>query len=169
MENKMKEILIDKVTLNIGVGRGGQDLENAKNLLEKITGVKSIHTKAKSRNPVFKIKKGDLIGVKTTLRGQKAIEFLKKALKAKEFTLPSSSFDKFGNFSFGIKEYIEIPGVKYDPNIGMFGFDVCVTLKRRGYRITKKRRAKSKIGSSHRLKKEDGIKFAKEVLAINVS
>ncbi|MCX6771610.1 MAG: 50S ribosomal protein L5 [Candidatus Micrarchaeota archaeon] len=168
MENKMKEIVIDKVTLNIGVGKAGQELENAKTLLQRLSGAKAVPTHAKSRNPVFRIKKGDIIGTKATLRRAMAFEFLKKALKVKTFTLPSRSFDKEGNFSFGVPEYIEFPGAKYDPQIGMMGFDVCVTLRRRGFRVARRRHAKGRLGGSHRLTQEDGIAFAKEALSISV-
>ncbi|MEM4634210.1 MAG: 50S ribosomal protein L5, partial [Candidatus Anstonellaceae archaeon] len=164
----MREVMIEKVTLNIGVGKSGQELENAKTLLERLSGAKAVPTKAKSRNPVFRIKKGDIIGTKTTLRGKAALDFVKKALKVKGFVLPSRSFDKDGNFSFGVPEYIEFPGAKYDPQIGMLGFDVCVTLCRRGFRVGKRRRGRSKIGKKHRLSKEDGIAFARDVLSVKV-
>jgi len=168
MENKMKEIVIDKVTLNIGVGKAGQELENAKSLLQRLSGAKAVPTHAKSRNPVFHIRKGDIIGTKATLRRAPAFEFLKKALKVKAFALPARSFDKEGNFSFGVPEYIEFPGAKYDPQIGMMGFDVCVTLRRRGFRVARRRHAKSRLGGSHRLTKEDGMAFAQEALSIKV-
>jgi len=168
MENKMREAVIDKVTLNIGVGKAGQELENAKTLLERLSGSKAVPTQAKVRNPVFRIKKGDIIGTKTTLRGPSAIEFVKKALKVKAFTLSPRSFDKEGNFSFGVPEYIEFPGAKYDPQIGMMGFDVCVTLRRRGFRVGKRRRNKCKVGANHRLTREDGIEFAKSMLSAKV-
>ena len=166
--NAMKEVVIDKVTLNIGVGKAGQELENAKSLLERLSGAKAVPTHAKVRNPVFRIKKGDIIGTKATLRGPSAAEFVKKALKVKAFSLPSRSFDKEGNFSFGVPEYIEFPGAKYDPQIGMMGFDVCITLRRRGYRVVRRRRGKSHIGKSHRLTKEDGMEFAKGAFALSI-
>jgi len=164
----MKGVVVDKVTLNIGVGMAGQELENAKTLLERLSGAKAVPTHAKVRNPVFRIKKGDSIGTKATLRGPKATEFVKKALKVKQFTLSNRSFDKEGNFSFGVPEYIEFPGAKYDSQIGMLGFDVCVTLRRRGYRVVKRRHAKARIGGSHRLSKEDGIEFAKAAFGMTV-
>ena len=164
----MKEILIDKVTLNIGVGKAGQELENAKSLLERLSGAKAVATRAKTRNPVFHIKKGDDIGTKATLRGETAQSFLKKALKVKTFALSAKSFDKEGNFSFGVPEYIEFPGAKYDPKIGMLGFDVCVTLRRRGFRVQRRRHAKTKLGGNHRITKQEGIEFAKSALSINV-
>ena len=166
--NPMRSIIVDKVTLNIGVGVAGQELENAKELLEKLSGAKAVPTHAKVRNPVFRIKKGDIIGTKATLRGPSAIEFVKKALKVKQFSLPARSFDKEGNFSFGVPEYIEFPGAKYDPKIGMLGFDVCVTLRRRGYRVAKRRRARARVGHTHRLRQDDGIEFAARTFGIKV-
>lgn len=168
--NPMREIEIEKVTLNIGVGKGGEKLENAKKLLERLSGCKAVPTKAKVRNPVFRIKKGDMIGTKTTMRGKAALEFLKKALQAKDNSLPARSFDNLGNFSFGIGEYIEFPGAKYDPKIGIIGFDVCVTLRRKGgRRVALRRRGRAKIGKAHLLTKSEGIEFAKNVLGIKVS
>lgn len=167
-ENPMKEIRIDKVTVNMGVGEPGDPLNNAKKLVETLSGSKAIETKARDRNPTFKLRKGLPIGVKATLRGKKATDFLSKALAAKKKTLRESNFDKRGNFSFGVKEYIDFPGAKYDPGIGMLGFDVCVTLARRGARITRRNLKTSKIGKSHILSKEDGIEFAKSMLDVNV-
>jgi large subunit ribosomal protein L5 len=168
-QNPMRDVVIDKVTLNIGVGAAGQDLENAKLLLERLSGAKAIETLAKVRNPSFKIKKGDPIGAKTTLRGAEAAEFVKKALKVKDFKLSKRCFDRDGNFNFGVPEYIDFPGAKYDPKIGIIGFDVCVTLKRKGgYRCAKRRRAKARISPNHRLRKEDGIDFAKDKFGIQV-
>ncbi|MFA5108430.1 MAG: 50S ribosomal protein L5 [Candidatus Micrarchaeia archaeon] len=168
-QNPMRGVVIDKVTLNIGVGEAGQELENAKTLLERLSGCTAIETRAKIRNPVFHIRKGDPIGAKTTLRGDNAIEFVKKALKVRDYTLSSRVFDTLGNFNFGVPEYIEFPGAKYDPKIGIIGFDVCITLKRKGgWRVIKRRYAKSKISKSHRLSKEDGMRFAREVLGAKV-
>ncbi|MFH1306459.1 MAG: 50S ribosomal protein L5 [Candidatus Micrarchaeota archaeon] len=167
--NPMREVVIDKITLNIGAGQAGQELENAKTLLQRLSGRTAIETLAKVRNPTFGIRKGDPIGAKTTLRGKEAVEFVKKALKAKDFGLKKKNFDNLGNFSFGVPEYIEFPGAKYDPKIGMIGFDVCITLKRKGgWRVSKRRRAKSGISKKHRLSKEDGIKFAEEKLGVKI-
>lgn len=163
-DNKMKEVLIDKVTVNIGVGSPGDRLEYAKDLLEKLSGSKTIETTAKKRNPVFKLRVGMPIGTKVTLRGKKAKEFLEKALVSKKRMIKEQCFDRHGNFAFGIAEYIDFPGAKYDPKIGMFGFDVCVTLKRRGTRVEKRRIKKSKVGKTHLLTKQDAMEFAKSAL-----
>ena len=168
-QNPMRQIVIDKVTLNIGVGHSGADLENARTLLERLSGRHAVETLAKVRNPVFKIKKGDPIGAKTTLRGAEALEFVKKALHVREFKLPKRSFDKEGHFSFGVPEYIEFPGAKYDPKIGIIGFDVCVTLRRRGgARVARRRYARSDIGHAHRISKADAQEFAQTALGLQL-
>ena len=160
-ENPMREIVIDKVTVNMGIGEPGEPLEKAKKLLEALTENTVIETKARDRNPTFKLRKGMPIGVKTTLRGEKAVEFITKALAAKKKVLSESNFDNRGNFSFGIKEYIDFPGAKYDPTIGMLGFDVCVTLIRKGERVKRRTLKTTKVGRKHILTKEEGIQFAK--------
>lgn len=167
--NPMRVLSIDKVTLNIGVGQSGAELENAKTLLERLAGTTAVETLAKSRNPAFHIKKGDPIGAKTTLRGANAYEFVKKALHVKEFKLPGRSFGRDGNFSFGVPEYIEFPGAKYDPKIGIIGFDVCVTLRRKGgMRILRRRRARAEMGIGHKISKADGIAFAETALGVTI-
>ncbi|MBI2079949.1 50S ribosomal protein L5 [Candidatus Micrarchaeota archaeon] len=162
--NKMREILIEKVTVNIGVGSPGERLDYAKELLSKLTGKKPIETKAKKRNPVFKLRQGLPIGVKVTLRGTPAKKFLEKALIANKNVLNMRNFDATGNFSFGVKEYIDFPGAKYDPKIGMFGFDVCVTLKRRGKGVVQRRTRPAKIGKHHLIKKDEAAEFTKSVI-----
>jgi large subunit ribosomal protein L5 len=166
-ENPMRQIVIDKVTLNIGVGKSGKELEGAKGLLEKLSGAKAVLTTAKVRNPIFHLKKGDPIGTKTTLRGKLAMDFLLKALKAKDNAISGRSFDRTGNFSFGVPEYIDFPGAKYDPKIGIIGFDVCVSLRRRGARVALRRHARSDVGKKHKITREDAFEFAKGI-GINV-
>ena len=163
-DNPMRAIVVDKITLNIGIGAPGDRLELAKELLSRLTGRKPIETQARKRDPVFKLRKGDPIGTKVTLRGKAATDFLNKALTAKRRLLKVDNFDKTGNFAFGIAEYIDFPGAKYDPKIGMMGFDVCVTLKRKGKRVGLKKIGKSKVGKNHLLKKEDAVEFARSVL-----
>jgi large subunit ribosomal protein L5 len=168
--NPMRAVKVDKVTLNIGVGGAGEELENAKTLLGRLTGKKAVQTLARVRNPVFKIKKGDPIGAKVTLRGNDALAFLKRALHVKENRLSERNFDREGNFSFGVPEYIELPDAKYDPKIGIIGFDVCVTLKRKGgWRCARRRRGGGQIGAGHRLNREECVEFARSTLGVEVS
>ncbi|MEK6982553.1 MAG: 50S ribosomal protein L5 [Candidatus Micrarchaeota archaeon] len=158
----MREILIEKVTVNIGVGSPGERLDYAKELIEKLSGATAVMTLAKKRNPVWKLRKGLPIGVKLTLRKKIAVAFLEKSLIAKRRVIKPSCFDNEGNFSFGVPEYIDFPGAKYDPKIGMFGFDVCVTLTRRGERVSQRRVKKTKIGKKHKITKDEAIEFVKK-------
>ncbi|MGV8176288.1 MAG: 50S ribosomal protein L5 [Candidatus Bilamarchaeaceae archaeon] len=159
--NKMRELRVEKVTVNIGVGNSGERLDHAKELLTKLTGGKKpIETLAKKRNPVFHLRPGLPIGAKVTLRGKDALEFLDKALTARRRNVKAGSFDNEGNFSFGVPEYIDFPGAKYDPKMGVFGFDVCVTLSRKGRRVERRRLRQSKIGGGHRIGKEEAIEYA---------
>jgi len=164
--NPMREVFIEKVTVNMGVGGPGDHLESAKKLLIDLTGKKPEETRAKKRNPVFKIRKGLPLGARVTLRGDGALDFLKKALQSKKNHLLERNFDKQGNFAFGIKEYIDFPGAKYDPSMGMVGFDVCVTLKRKGYSIKKRRISPSKVGKEHVITKNEGVHFALQNLGV---
>jgi len=161
-------ISIEKVTINIGVGQAGEQMEKAKKLIEKLTGQKAIERTTQKRIPTWGVRKGLAIGTKTTLRGKKALEFLEKCLEAVDRKIKSKSFDEFGNFSFGIREYIDLPGVKYDPEIGMFGFDICVTMKKWGYRNAKRKIKKSKIPKKHRITKQEAIDYIKEKLKVEV-
>ena len=161
-ENPMRKLMIEKLTVNMGVGSPGEALDNAKELLKRLTNKKPIETKAKKRNPVFGLRKGLEIGVKVTLRGKEAGEFLEKALIANKKIINESNFDNIGNLSFGVKEYIDFPGIKYDPVIGMLGFDVCVTINRKGRRIKTRRIRKGKIGKKHIVTNEESRKFIAE-------
>jgi large subunit ribosomal protein L5 len=161
-------IRIDKVTLNCGVGAPGQELENAKVLLERISGHKAIYTQAKDRNPTFKIRKGDNIGTKVTLRGSEAAELLKKALEVPEHQISERSFDDNGNVAFGIKEYIDFPGIKYDPKIGMLGFDVCITLVKQGVRVARRKIAPKKLPRKQRVAKKEAQEFLTKNFAVKV-
>jgi len=161
-ENPMREVLIDKVVINIGVGESGERHKKALQLLEQLTGQSPTTTYAKKTIKNFGIRKGEAIGVKVTLRGEQAMKFLKDALTVKEFKLSKKQINA-GEFSFGIAEHIDLPGVNYDPDMGIFGMDVCVVLKRRGYRVARRKIAKSKVGKNHRITKEETIEFLKSL------
>ena len=138
-ENKMKEIKIAKVTVNMGIGPEQNEMKTGQKIIEQITASKAIQTKCKVRQPKWGIRPGLPIGLKVTLRNEKAEAFLERALAAKGKVLTKKCFDHQGNFGFGIHEYIDLPGVKYDPTLGVRGFDVLVTLERPGYRIKRRK------------------------------
>ena len=166
-ENPMRQIRIEKVTLNIGCGPDQQKVEKAKKLLEYLTKGKAIMTPSKKRS-TFGVPKGKPIGAAITLRKQKAYDFLKKALAAVDNKIKSSQFDKDGNFSIGIKEYIDLPGVKYQHELGMLGLDISVTLERPGYRIKRRRIQNRKISKKHKVNKEEVIEWLKKNFGVEV-
>ena len=163
----MRRIFIWSVAVNMGVGQSGEKLERAAKVLSELTGRKPSYRLAKKTIRDFGIRRGEPIGLLVTLRKNEAVWFLLKALAAVDFTLRERSFNA-GNVSFGIREHILIPGTRYDPNLGIFGMDVAVTLARPGWRIQYRRRARADIGKSHRVTREETIRFFKEVLGVKV-
>jgi large subunit ribosomal protein L5 len=167
-ENPMRAIRLVKVTVHIGVGKSGEMLEKARKVLEDITGQKPCTKQAKMTIKEFGIREGEPIACLTTLRGEKASAFLKRGLEAVGKTLKKSSFDENGNFAFGIREHIEIPGTKYVPELGIFGMDVIGTLERPGYRIKRRRIRPTSVGKSHRITRDDAVKFVTENFGVQV-
>ena len=137
--SSMKSIRVEKVTLNIGAGKDQSRLEKGLVLLNAIAQATPIKTVTNKRIQEWGLRPGLPIGCKLTLRKDKAIKILPRLLEAIENKLNPKQFDENGNVAFGIHEYIEIPGVKYDPKIGIMGLEVCVTLERPGYRIKRRR------------------------------
>lgn len=167
-ENPMLKPRIDKVVVNISVGKSGEPLEKAVRVLKDLTGQNPCKRKARKTVRDFGIRKGEPIACMVTLRKQRAVEFLKKALTVLDNKISKKCFDKHSNFAFGIKEHIEIPGVKYDPDIGIFGMDVCISLSRPGYRVKNRRIKRTKIGAQHILTREETMVFAKNVLGVEL-
>ena len=165
--NPMKEISLFKVVINIGVGKAGEPLERAKNALTELTGHMPSVTGAKNSIRDFNIHKGEPIGTMVTLRRDDASNFLKRIIESKRNLIKSSSFDNNGNLSIGIREHIDIPGTKYNPDIGIFGMDVCSSLTRPGYRVAKKRNS-SKIGRNHKITKEEAMDFFKNKFGVKI-
>ena len=166
-ENPNREVLLDKMVINMGVGEGGERLVKAESLLQQLTGQKPVRTISKSTNREWGIRKGMPIGCKVTLRGDKAEEILKKAIWIRNNRLPSYSFDDDGGFTFGIPDHTDF-GIRYDPEVGIFGMDVCVTLKRNGYRVARRRRGSRKIAYHHVVKREEAMGFMREKHGLEV-
>lgn len=168
IQNVMKEIKLDKVVLNMGVGQSGDAIEIAKKALDQISGKKSCARNAKATQRDWGVRKGEPIGVAVTTRGKEASELLKRLLDAKGNQVKGSSFDNFGNFSFGILEHIDIPGIKYDPKIGILGLDVAVSLSRPGFNIRFRSRHKAKVGKTHRIEANEAKDFLKKEFDVTI-
>jgi large subunit ribosomal protein L5 len=167
-ENPMVKPRIEKVTVNISVGTSGEPLERAVTILKQLTDQQPCKRKAKQTIRDFGIRKGEPIACLVTLRKEKAKDFLKKTFHAVDKKLSRKSFDRHGNFSFGIKEHIEIPGTKYVPELGIHGMDVSVALGRPGYRVKRRHRTKSKIAADHIVSAEEALLFIKDEFEVEV-
>ena len=155
-QNKMLEPRITKVTINIGVGEGGQRLQLAEQVLELLTDLKPIRTISKSTNRDLGTRIGGPIGCKVTIRNKdKIASFLKDAFWIRQNTLPAYNFDQSGNLSFGISDYTDFPDQKYNPDIGIFGMDVNIVLERPGHRVSRRRRRSRKVATSHRVVRDE--------------
>lgn len=157
--NPMRIIRIEKVTLNIGAGKDQPRLERGIALLSTIADSTPVKTITNKRIQEWGLRPGLPIGCKLTLRKNKAIKLLPRLLDAVDNRLNEKQFDENGNIAFGIQEYIEIPGVKYDPKIGIMGFQVCITLERPGYRIKRRKLLVRKIPARHKISKQEAISF----------
>lgn len=165
-DNVMRQIFISKVVVNMSLGTAGEPLAKAKTILEELTGQKPTEVLAKRANRDFGLRQGEPMGCKVTLRGEKAKEFAKRALDVSDFQIPISAVDHAGNVSFGISEHIQIPGVKYDPNLGIFGMDVCICTERPGFRINRRRRARHKVPRRHRITPDEAMTVLSSELGI---
>jgi large subunit ribosomal protein L5 len=169
MSSSMRDIRIEKLTLNIGAGKEQAVLEKGVTLLKSITGFSPVKTITQKRIANWGLRPGLPIGCKITFRNEKAEELAKRMLAAKDNLLSKSNFDDHGNMSFGIPEYIDIPDAKYDPKIGIMGLQVSVTLQRPGFRIKRRKIMKRKIPRKHEISQEDAITFMKNKFGIQIS
>ncbi|MHA2251946.1 MAG: 50S ribosomal protein L5 [Candidatus Kariarchaeaceae archaeon] len=140
---------IGSVKLNVSIGSAGTPLDRAKTIVRQLTGQEPVETKAKQTWRNWGIRKFQPVGVKVTIRGEKAYELLMRLFHAKDYKLKQRSIDKSGNFAFGISEHIDIPGMDYDPNLGIIGMDVLIQMERAGYRVKKRSYNKKRIGKHH--------------------
>ena len=167
--NPMQEIILEKVVLNIGAGQAGERLNKASRVLEMLTEHKPVLTTSKKTVRDFNIRKGLQIGAKVTLRGKDAEEFLKRAFYARDYKIQHYSFDKQGNAYFGIPDYTEFEGMKYDPEIGIYGMDVAIVIRRRGgYRLARRKIGTKSLPAGIRVSKEDSMKFLAEKFNVQV-
>jgi large subunit ribosomal protein L5 len=159
---------IAKITVNIGVGEAGERLGKAETVLKNITGHKSVRTLSKTTNKEWGIRKEMPIGCKVTLRGKDAEQFLIEALKTRDNKMADYSFDDQGNVSFGIPDHTLFKDQKYDPNIGIFGMDICITVEKIGYRIKHRRLDRRKIPHRHQVNREETMAYLAEAFKVEV-
>jgi len=158
-ENPHRAVRIVKVVVNAGVGESGEPRAKAERVLQMITQQKPVATRARTTNRDFGIREGQEIGAKVTLRGKRAHDFLERAFEARDRAMDPDSIDRFGSFSFGIADYTDFTGMKYDPEIGIHGMDICVEMGRAGYRVRERTIARRPIPRWVRASREETRAF----------
>ncbi len=166
--NPMTQPQIAKVTVNIGVGEGGDRLEKAERVLSKLSGAKPMRTYGKVNNRELGVRPGMPIGCKVTLRGEGAESFVRRALYTRLGRVHEWSFDNQGNLQFGVKDHTDFEGERYDPDTGVFGMDVCITLEKPGHRIKHRRLLARKVPVRHRVTREEAKSFLTEKFNLEV-
>lgn len=159
---------IASVKINMSLGRAGDPLNRGKAILTEISGQEAVETIAKQTWRKWGIRKGQPVGAKVTIRGEKAYELLMRLFHAKDYKIKAKSFDKQGNFGFGIQEHIDIPGMSYDPNAGIIGFDVNVQMDRAGYRVKDRKIKPHTLPKRHFLTRDDTQVFLADQFGIDI-
>ena len=165
----MRTIKIEKLTLNIGSGASTEKLEKGSKLIKNIAGRAPVKTFTTKRIPAWNVRPGLALGCKLTVRRKEAGELLVRLLRARENKLSERQFDNLGNIAFGLHEYMDIPGVKYDPAIGIMGLEVCITLERPGFRVKRRKSRKAHISGKHTITRAEAIEFMKKEFNVSVS
>merc|ERR1712054_457954 len=163
-DNKMREIKIEKLIINLCTGESGDKLTKAAKVLKDLTGQEPVESKARYTIRSFSIKRNEKIAVHVTVRGARAEELLQKALRVKEHELRKHNFSAGGNFGFGIDEHIDL-GIKYDVFTGIFGMDFYVILGRAGKRVAKRKHASGKFGKFQRITSDEAKQWFTEKMA----
>ena len=152
--NKLNEIRVAKLCININPGAVGDQVTRASRVIEQLTKQQAMLARSHRTIPKFGIRRNDKIAAYATIRGPKALEILNRALQVHDYEISGRCFSIEGNFGFGIKEHIDL-GLKYDRDIGIHGMDLYVVLERPGNRISRRKHCQSRIGPNQRVKREE--------------
>lgn len=166
LANPCRALRIIKIVVNAGVGESGEPRTKAEKVLVMITHQKPVATRSHATNREWGIREGQEIGAKVTLRGARAREFLDRALDARDRQLDPDSIDRHGNISFGIADYTDFVGLKYDPTIGIHGMDISIELGRAGWRLRARERAHRALAASVRVTREEARTFLQGELRV---
>jgi large subunit ribosomal protein L5 len=158
-KNKMRDIRMERIILS--AGGVAEELEKAVKLLSRITGEKVVKITSTKRIPTWGVRPGLEVGCKVTLRGEKAVKLLSRLLAAVDNELKKKQIAE-NHFSFGIKEYIEIPEMEYQRDIGTRGFNTTVEFIRPGTRVKRRRMKTNKIPERQRITPKEIMNYMKE-------
>lgn len=157
-ENPMRKVKIEKLVLS--AGGVAEVLEKEFKLLKLISGETPIKLKARKRIPSLGVRPGLEVGCKVTIR--KNIQpLLKRLLQAIDNKIKEKQVEN-NHFSFGIKEYIEIPGMEYQRDIGILGLNVTIVFSRSGGRVEKRKIKRNKASKKQTITRQEIIDFMKQ-------
>ena len=164
-ENPMRAIKLEKVVLNCGAT--AEKLEKSVKLLNLLTGRKIKEVVSQKRIPTFGVRPGLKTGCMVTLRGKEKEALLKRLFGAVNNKIKHKKIVA-NQFSFGIKEYLEIPDMEYQRDIGIIGLDVTAVFKRNGKRVAFKKIKQGKVPKRQEVKPEEIIDYLTNKLKILV-
>lgn len=166
-KNPMREIEIKKIVLNCG--GLGEKLDRSVKLLEMITKRKVSITKSTKRIPAFGIAPGKEAGCKVTIRSKEDINRLLRRFFAANGNKINKKVITNNHFSLGIHEYIEVPGLEYNRDIGILGFEVAVVFERKGKRVIYKKIKKGKYPKRQDISRDEIIEFLNKNFGVEVT
>ena len=163
--NVIRKVILEKMVLNCG--GTAEKLDRSVKLLNLLTGKKVKEVVSQKRIPTFGVRPGLKTGCFVTLRGPEKEALLKRLFGAVENTIKKKKIQS-NHFSFGIKEYLEIPDMEYQRDIGVIGFDVTVVFRRAGKRTGVKKIKAGKVPIKQDVSVEEIADYLKTKLNIDV-
>merc|ERR1711988_724295 len=160
-DNVMRAVICDKLIINIAVGESGDRLTKAVRVLQQPSDQTPVENVARYTVRTFGIRRNEKIATHVTVRGKKAMDLFEKGLKITDYEISAKHFSDSGNFGFGVNEHIDL-GLKYDPSTGIYGMDFYVVLRRAGFRTSKKKYKKVRLGVQHLVTKTDAMEWVRQ-------
>merc|ERR1711934_311811 len=159
-DNVMRKVYCDKLVINIAVGESGDRLTKAVRVLQQLSDQTPVENVARHTVRTFGIRRNEKIATHVTVRGDKAIDLIERGLKITDYEISQRHFSESGNFGFGVNEHIDL-GLKYDPGTGIYGMDFYIVLCRAGFRVSRKKSRKGRVGPSHKITKAEALEWVR--------
>merc|ERR1711988_552708 len=159
-DNVMRKVICDKLIINIAVGESGDRLTKAVRVLQQLSDQTPVENKARYTVRTFGIRRNEKIATHVTIRGAKAMDLIERGLKITDYEISQRHFSQTGNFGFGVNEHIDL-GLKYDPNTGIYGMDFYVVLCRPGFRVSRKKSRRGRVGPAHKVTKAEALEWVR--------
>merc|ERR1711968_104875 len=160
-DNTNRDVICDKLIINIAVGESGDRLTKAVRVLQQLSDQTPVENVARYTVRTFGIRRNEKIATHVTVRGDKALDLIERGLKITDYEISAKHFSDSGNFGFGTNEHIDL-GLKYDPATGIYGMDFYVVLRRAGFNVAKKKAKRGRLGLSHLVTKDEAMEWVRQ-------